>query len=178
MSLFGGANQSVLTRLATCIGIPSTNIDTSPVEAASEQYQTSRSWFTVNDNVEVFPTKSDAVVDAKATANRKTPNCLVKIERATLSQRITQALGPGSKVGHMRATHGLVTGYGDHSADVRIIVPVTYQGGDHTFYFENVVVQKGRSETILRFTSMDAPPPIPTVNAFARSATVWMSQTH
>lgn len=177
-SFFGGASASVVAELTTCIGISVRNVDTAPVEAASQEYVLPRPLLTINDSVEVFPTTKDAIADVRAAANTNTPKCFVRLGGSPTTQSVIKAFGPGSKVGQMTAIDGLVTDHGDHGADLIISLPITFHGAHHTFYQENVLVQKGRSESSLRFTSMDTPPSLPTVNAFAHSAAIWMSHAH
>ena len=175
-SFFFGASASFLPHLTGCIGIPQKNVDASPTEAAGQEYDLAQSQqqLTVNDNVEVFPKAIDAVTDVEAAANPKAPRCVMQLAGPGVSRSVAQTYG--GNVEKISVVPGLVTHQGDHGADLITIIPITHQGRHYTLYFESVFVQEGRSESSLLFTSIDSPPSLPTVDAFAKAVAVWMSQ--
>lgn len=169
-SFFGGVSSSLESQIAACIGISTTNIDTTPVEAASREYDDPNSNVTVNDTVDVFPSKADAVADVEAASNAKTPGCLVQILGTTLSKEIAQKLGQGSTVGQITAMDRSIPSYGERDADVVLSFPFTYRGVSGTEYLEMVTVQKGRCESNLQFSNSGGPAPIKVLDKLAKEA--------
>ncbi len=169
-SFFAGISSSQLTQITSCLGIPTTNIDSTPAEAADQEYDDPNSNVTVTDTVDVFPTTADALTDVAASSNPKTPNCFVQLEGSALSQGIAQRLGQGTKVGQVAVTDRQIPSYGDHDSDVVISIPFTDNGVSGTEYLEFVVVQKGRSESNFQFSNTGSPTPSTVVDQLAQAA--------
>jgi hypothetical protein len=169
-SFFGGMKPSLEPQVASCLGISTANIDTSPVEAASQEYDDPSSNVTVNDTVDVFPSAAEALADVEGAANPKTPSCVVQLLGSTLSQAVAQKLGEGATIGTVAVTDRSIPTYGAHDADVVLSFPFTYRGVSGTEYLEMVVIQKGRCESNLQFSNSGAPAPISVVEQLAQAA--------
>ena len=174
-SFFGGANSSEVSELASCIGISTNGIDTSPAEAAAQEYDDPSSNVTVTDTVDVFPTDAQAVADVEAAANPKTPSCFVQLLGPNLSQAIAQKLGQGATIGQVAASHGSLPSFGDHDAELVLSFPFTFEGVSGTEYLEFVTVQKDRSESNLQLSNSGSPAPSNVVEDLARAAAKQMS---
>jgi hypothetical protein len=165
-NFFGGMSPSDLSTLTSCLGIPMTNVVTNPAEAAGQEYDDPNSSVTVTDTVDVFPTLVDATTDAVAAASAKAPGCIQQLAVAKLSK----GLPNGATVGQVTVTGGAGPAYGAHHADIVMSFPFTYKGVSGTEYFEVVLVQKGRSESVLELTSTGAPPPADRVVSLTEAA--------
>ena len=135
--------------LAACIGVPTTNVDTNPAETAGQRYQ-DQSIDNITENVEVYPTASDAVADVTALSNPKAPSCWLRFN-SDLGAGIAKGIGNGATVGTTTTNALAVPTVGGHSAGVQMVVPLTIHGSPLTIYIDFVAIEKGRSEAILMF---------------------------
>jgi len=144
---YGGYTDAQVRALASCLGAPTTNIDTNPSESAGQKYEDQNS-DGISENVEVYPTAAAAVADVTALANPKAPSCWLR-SNSDLGTGIAKGIGNGATAGTVTANALSVPALGDHAAGVQMVVPLTIQGSPATFYVDFVGIQKGRSEAIL-----------------------------
>lgn len=164
-SVFGGVSSSEVRTITQCLGISSAQVDTSPAEAGDPQYDSPGSSATVSDTVDVFPSAAAARFDVSAAANPKLPTCFVQIAPSF------EAKAPKSvHFGALSARDYSVPAVGDKDAGVALSVGFTSQGVSGTLHAVIVVVQKGRSESNLMFTDLQATPDVTIVDGLASAA--------
>ncbi len=169
-SFFGGMAQGDLNQLTSCLGVSASSIDTSPVEAASPEYDDPSSNVTVANTVEVYPTTAKAAADVLAAGDPKAASCGQQLITSNLTQQIAKSVGNGASVGQVTVASATVPRFGDNDAALAITVPITEQGVSVQVVVEFVVVQKGRSESVLMFTNTGAPAPANVVNRLVSAA--------
>jgi hypothetical protein len=159
LSYFAGFPEHDAALLASCLQIPTTNIQTNPVEIAGQRYNGRKSSLAVSENLEVFRSADVAAIDAEAAGNPRTPICNKHLPGSqTGSERvdgvtidITDTTIAVRSIGH----------FGDQTADLEISQRDSIPKYKTAFraYSDLVYVQKGRSEAVLFFSNQNAPVP-------------------
>jgi hypothetical protein len=165
-SFFSGAEVSDVRAMANCLGMGTRHIDTTPTEAASRAYDDPASDLAVTNTVDVYPSTVDAATDAGAAANPNAPRCLVRFAAPEIAKSIPR----GATAGNVTAVTAPVGLLGSHRAHVVISFPFTYKGVSANLYIEQVLVQLGRSESVLQFVNIGSRAPPSLVATLARSA--------
>jgi hypothetical protein len=150
--------------------IPTTNIQTHPVEIAGQRYNGRKSTLAVSENVEVFRSAVTAVIDTQAAGNPRTPICNKHLPGAQTGSEIVNGVTfDVTKPTMAVRSIGL---YGDHAADLEISVLDTIPKYKESFtaYSDLVYIQKGRSEAVLFFSNENAPVPRNFIDALAQAA--------
>jgi hypothetical protein len=156
LSFFGGASSSDVAKATACLGVSSANIDTNPAEYAGQEYDDPNGG-SMSENVEVYPSATAAATDAAAAASPKAASCILQLF-PNMGAQAAKAVGSGATAGTVTATARTVQAGATKVAGVEVAIPITYQGSTNTVYIDMLVGQKGRSEVILRFTSLGTSP--------------------
>jgi len=86
------------------------------------------------------------------------PSCVERLQGADLVQGTIEGIGEGAQAaGSLAVTLRTVPGLPASAADEEIALPVSYQGVTGTTYSDYIYIDKGRSETVLEWTT-SAPP--------------------
>ena len=169
LSNFAGFYKKDAALLASCLQIPTTDIQTDPVEIAGQRYNGRKS-LAASENLEVFSSAVVAATDTEAAANPRMPDCNKHL--------------PGSQTGSEKVngvtvdvTQGTIAvrsmgQYGDHDADLEIVTHDRIPKYHLTFttYADLVYVQKGRSEAVLYLSNENSPVPSSFIAGLARAA--------
>ena len=159
-----------LMPLLKCLGAPDSNIDTQPVEAAADAFE-SRDAF-VNSTVDVFPTTADAESDADAAANVKALSCKFRLGGPTLAKDLGPGLGPTEQ----NRLHALgVRTLGRLGSSEVWSMTYTYRGQTNTYYNDWVTVHKGRSESKFWIIEPNGPASSSLVEQFVVAAEEYMT---
>jgi hypothetical protein len=156
LSFFGGASSSDLARATSCLGISSANVDTNPAEYAGQEYD-DQNGGTMSENVEVYPTATGATADVAAVASPKVVTCVLQLF-PDLGSQVAKGVGSGATAGTVTASAKSVSVPGGKVAGVELAIPITYQGTTNTVYVDMFAGQKGRSEAVMRFSSVGTSP--------------------
>jgi Domain of unknown function (DUF4190) len=180
-NFFGGLGAATASRLATCLGVNPTNIDRTPAEAASQAYENGGATWQVFDTVDVFPTMRGVRADLAAAASPSVEPCELRfLDSPNYSQMqgaVTHTFGADAKMGATTVTHRpLIADNGSQDIDVETAFPIVGKNTNTVFYSDQILVQRGRSESNILILYMDRhPPEIALVNRLARAAAVQMA---
>jgi hypothetical protein len=156
---------------ARCLGVPASQVDAHPVEAAGQQYDRGNVW--INDTVDVFPTTAAARADEMAAVNRNALRCAFKAGGPSLDHDLGPGLGPGE---HDNPPTALgVSAVGDDVANEMWSMTYSYQGKTGTYYTDWITVQSGRSESNIWLSNLGSAVPtnlIPTLVQEAKTQLV------
>jgi hypothetical protein len=170
-SFFGGGGAPFVGQMEDCLGMSGANVDTSPAEATTQEYDDPNSGVTVTDTVDVFSSGSAAGLDAAAAANPKAPGCLVAaVDPSFTTTLADNYFGNGTTAGSPTVADRAIPGAGNRDADIETSFTFTSQGVSGTFYLDQVLVQTGRSESNLWITNVGSQPPMSFVDQMVRAA--------
>jgi hypothetical protein len=177
LSFFAGYEGNNASLLAACLGIPTTSIETNPVEAAGPRYNGKNSALAASDNVEVFRTVEDAVTDVEAAGNPKAGSCNKHLPGP--SSGTTYYDGLKMIISSPVFLQGPINGYGDHDANLELIANETFPKYHTTIKMNAnlVFVQRGHSESVLYLSNENAPVPLTLVDDLASAAARRMSSS-
>ena len=166
-----GLSPSDLQLMAACLGLSSSAVDASPVEAAGPYHSDPNSGLGASDTVEVYPNAGAAEADVEAAGSAQAPSCVERLQGADLVQGTIEGIGEGAQAaGSLAVTLRTVPGLPASAADEEIALPVSYQGVTGTTYSDYIYIDKGRSETVLEVDNLGAAPPAALVERLAMSA--------
>ena len=171
MSYFAlaGFYQHNAALLASCLQIPTTNIQQNPVEIAGQRYNGSSN-LAVSENLEVFRSAATAAIDTQAAGNARTPVCNKNLPGSqTGSEKVN---GVTIDVTEPATTVRPIKNYAENTAGLDISTLDTVPKDKTAFraYSEFVYVQKGRSEAVLFFSNANAPVPTQLIAEMAQKA--------
>jgi hypothetical protein len=177
LSYFAGFQNNSAELLARCLGIPTSDIETSPVEIAGQRYNGSSSDLAVSENIEVFRSPAVAAIDAEAAANESTPTCNKHLPGSQTGSEVVN----GVKV-DISSTHIAIRPIGqvgDHAADIEVSgqEEIPKYELTATAYSDFVYVQKGRSEAVLFFSDENAAVPSTFIAHMAQAAAAQLRST-
>jgi hypothetical protein len=157
-SFFEGLSLSGVTQLAGCLGVNPASVATDPVGAQSQTFSDPTGSSSVLDAVELFPTADGAAADAEAAAGARISQCPGAVDAVLNLQ------GPCAGAGDQVPQAGqLVQRAIPSITSNQAVLSVTDPGWDGSSgsvaYFDQVIVQVGRSESILDITSFVGPSP-------------------
>ncbi len=155
--------------LASCLGISGANVVTDPVGATGPDIASDESDNApiVYDTVEVFPTALGAIADEQAAASSHLPDCPGSPD-AALQFSYESSAGAGGAITPVRFRTRAIPAFGQHDVDVALYIPG--EGVSEPVYTDQVIVQVGRSVSILDFATFDEPTPLVTIDQLARAA--------
>lgn len=186
-SFFGGLDAATASQLATCLGVGPADIDRSPAEAADQNYTSADATWQISDTVDVFPTTAGARADLEAAASPNVGPCVLRfvdspqgpglLQGPELQKAVAQAFGARAKAGTTTITQRrLIADDGSHDIDVESSFPIVGGGTNTVFHSDQVLVQRGRSESnILIMEVASHPPAIALVNRLAQAAAKQMA---
>ena len=184
-SYFATDSRSMVSQLARCLGILPRHLDPNPAEVADQAYGDEHSnFFTnhyvfqarfVNEEVDVFPTVSDAVADTEAAARRGALSCQFRFWGPSLADDVAPDLGQGERNSLPVVLERHIPTFGSHDADEEFSQAFTYDGRTSVSYNDWVTVQSGRSEANLEFQSLGVPVPVRLIDQLARAAAARLS---
>lgn len=143
-------------QLAHCIGVPESIIAENPPTASSPQFQNKSGSLTVNDQVGVFPSLSNAAAEFASVANPKTPGCMTQLASGPLKAKLFGKTPAGVTYGTVlvsaidRATFPGTAGFS-------MSVPVTSHGQTVNVTATEIFAVKGRLGQQITFTSAGQP---------------------
>ncbi len=140
-------------QIVICLGLPRTNVDSHPVEAAGQEHDRGNVW--VNDTVDVFPTVAAARADEIASASPNALNCAFRSWGPSLDQEIGPQLGAGEHDNPPIALGASTVGQGI-SLEMWSIT-YTYKGKAGISFNDWVTVLRGRSESNLWISNLGSP---------------------
>ena len=180
-NFFGGVGAVTASQLATCLGVDPTLIDRTPAEAASQAYESGDATWQILDTVDVFPTKGGALADLAAATSPTVGPCELRFvdspNSSQMQAAVAQAFGADAKMGATTVTHRpLIAHNGSQDIDVETSFPIIGNKTKASFYSDQVLVQRGRSESniLILFTGAQ-PPGIALVNRLAQAAAKQMA---
>ncbi len=180
-NFFGGLGAVTATQLATCLGVNPTHIDRTPAEAASQAYENGDATWQILDTVDVFPTKGDAQADVEAATSPTVGPCELRFvdspNSSQMQAAVTQGFGADAKMGPTTVTRRpLIADRGSQGIDVETFFPIVGTKTKASFYSDQVLVQRDRSESnILILSTGTQPPAIALVNHLAQAAAKQMA---
>jgi Domain of unknown function (DUF4190) len=156
LSFFAGMNSSDLAQATACLGVSSAGIDTNPAEYAGQTYDDGTGG-TLAENVEVFPTSTQAAADLNAFSSSKLGSCTLQ-SNPGLGASVAKGVGPGATAGTVSTSSKSFTVGGTTVHGVELAIPITYQGTTNIVYIDVVAAHKGRSETVMHFSALGTSP--------------------
>ena len=147
-SSFPGASQ-----LASCIGVPTSLVNSNPPEADSPYYENKSQSLEVQDTVSVFPSAKAAAADFGALANTKTPGCMTTLMNGTFKAQILASAGKGATVGTISVTKAHLTGFPGGGVGIVMALPITDQGVSINATLTAVYYRKGNLGQQIDFNS-------------------------
>jgi hypothetical protein len=156
LSFFAGFYKNDAALLATCLGIPTADIQANPAEVAGQRYN-GKAALAASENIEVFASVASAAIDAEAAGNPKTPSCDKHLPGSTVGS--SSVNGVTYDITSSKFVERSIGQFGGHAADVENIdhetVPKYHQS--FTEYGDLVYIEKGRSEAVLYLSNENAP---------------------
>jgi len=158
-----------------------TNVDRTPAEAASQSYENGDATWQVFDTVDVFPTMRGVRADFAAAASPSVEPCELRfVDSPNSSQTqaaVAHAFGADARMGATTVTHRpLIAGNGSQDIDVETAFPIVGKNTNTVFYSDQILVQRGRSESNIVILHMGRhAPEIALVNRLTRAAAVQMA---
>jgi hypothetical protein len=156
--------------LASCLQIPTTNIQTNPVEIAGPRYNGRNSDLAMSENLEVFRSAVTAAIDTQAAGNARTPVCNRNLPGSqTGSEKVN---GVTIDVTEPATTVLPIKNYAENTAGLEISTLDTVPEDKTAFraYSDFAYIQKGRSEAVLFFSNVKAPVPSDFIAEMAQKA--------
>jgi len=130
--------------MAACLGLSSSAVDASPVEAAGPYHSDPNSGLGASDTVEVYPNAGAAEADVEAAGSAQAPSCVERLQGADLVQGTIEGIGEGAQAaGSLAVTLRTVPGLPASAADEEIALPVSYQGVTGTTYSDYNLHRQG-----------------------------------
>jgi hypothetical protein len=153
----GSGNSLPTAKVAACLGVPRSEINTSWPTENSPTFNDAADESTVTDQVETFPNAAKAATDFSTFSNAKTPGCFQSVLGPLLRKDAQNGAGTGATVGTVTTTRRPFPAVGDESGDIEIQVPITTPSISTSLYVDLVVITEGRLETTLSLTSPGTP---------------------
>ena len=167
----GGGSSSLpgATQLASCIGVPSSLINSNPPEVDSPYYENKSGSLEVQDSVSIFASAKAASEQFDALANAKTPACMTSLMNGAFKAQIIGSAGKGATVGTITVTRADTAGFAPGSTGLVMALPITVQGITVNASLTAVYYIKGKLGQQIDFNSYG--PVFPTSLAESLSAT-------
>jgi hypothetical protein len=141
-------------QLASCLGVPTSVITSSPPTAYSPQFASSNQQFQVEDSVSIYPSAKAARNDYASLANPKAPACLATILNGPAKASLSAGSGPGTSIGTISVTRTPATDYAPHSATFTAFLPLTENEQVINVQLTVVDYVKGNKEQTVTLTSV------------------------
>jgi hypothetical protein len=169
---FSGTSSRHLT---ACLGMRKITIDNHSPHWDGPTFSDGSSEVNVNDEVTIFPSRSQAASSYEAFVSTKAPGCLASLLRAPLEREVEQRLQPGQNVGEVTAAARALPPSGNRVGDVELVVPIVDSGNQVPVYVDLIVVLEGRAETTITASSPSTPFPASLGSALAGVAAARMA---
>lgn len=169
LSFYAGYYKNDAALLAKCLGIPSVDIQTDPVEAAGQRYN-GKAPLAASENIEVFSSATSAAVDVESAGDPSTPRCDKHLPGSTTGEEKVD--GVTYDITSSKFVERSIGNYGQHVADLENIDHETVPKYHESFteYGDLVFVEKGRSEAVLYLSNQNAPVPTSMIAGLTRAA--------
>lgn len=150
----GGANSP---GGAAC-NLKEPGVDQDPPTVESPYFDQANTSVEFQEEIDVYPSAAQARRDVAFSGTRAVQRCMVAAfnqERTSLAQSI----GKGATVGTITTSQVPVRRYDQGTTDLRLIIPITYQGVRIDLYVDTVTMAQGRSEAVLDESDLGSPVP-------------------
>lgn len=138
---------------------------------------TSQEGASITDEAEVFKTAGDAASDFSLYTSAAAPPCVQGNYQSQIESEVSAERSQGASIGTVTAVFRPVSllATGAKISDVEVNMPVTQPGqGTLNAYVDECVIQKGRSETQLIYTSTAIQPDAQIISILASAAAAKM----
>jgi hypothetical protein len=154
----GWPSGTAASTFATCLGISVAVLQTNPPWAKAQEFDQNQQAYSVDEEVQVFPTAQQAATDVAVTASPIAPACFQQLLGGSFGKlfasSFTQGLGNGATLGTISATALPAPAPGQESAGMEITVPISVQSSNFSLYMDDVSFATGRAEASFTFLSV------------------------
>jgi hypothetical protein len=158
------------SKLANCIGVPTSHIDSNPPDAESPYFENKSGSLEVQDTVSVFPSAKEAAANFSALTNAKTPGCMTTLMNGAFKAQIQASAGEGAKLGTITVTKASLAGFPRGSTGLVMSLPITDQGVSIDARLTAVYYRKGRLGQEIDFNSYGATFPVSLAESLTATA--------
>jgi hypothetical protein len=110
----------------------------------------------IQEEIDVFPTSQQAAEDLRVKETPAVLTCFVQYFNQDKSSLVS-SLGHGATVGTITGSDVPIAKYAQGAGDIRLLIPMDINGGSVTYYYDDVIMVKGRFEAILDESNIPQP---------------------
>jgi hypothetical protein len=153
----GGGSGGGLAGAAAC-NTPEPGVDQNPPTVESPYFDEKKTEIEVQEEIDVYPNAKQASTDLAFSRSAAALQCFSQYFNASKGS-LAKEIGSGATVGTVTDQSVPVPSYDNGTSDIRILIPVSVEGGSLTLYFDFLTMVKGQYEAIIDESNLSGPLP-------------------
>jgi hypothetical protein len=162
----GGSGNSIT--VSQCNNVSEPGVDQNPYFVEGDYFDQKGTNAEIQEEIDVYPTSEQATKDVVFTSTSTFQSCYLSL----FSQRkssIVAGVGKGATVGTITMEPIPIAKYGQQSAEVRLVIPITYGGATVDYDYDYVAIAVGKYEAELDESDFSTPLPANIADNFERA---------
>ena len=162
----GGSGNSIV--VSQCSNVSEPGVDQNPYFVEGDYFDRKGTNAEIQEEIDVYPNSEQATEDVRFTSTSAFQSCYLSL----FTQRkrsIVAGVGKGATVGTITMEPIPIAKYGQQSAEIRLVIPITYEGTTVDYDYDYVAIAVGKYEAELDESDFSTPVPANIADNFERA---------
>jgi hypothetical protein len=161
-----GSGDSV--NASHCDGLSEAGVDQNPYFVEGDYFDQKGTNVELQEEIDVYPNATQATKDVEFTSTSAFRSCSLQLF-SQQKRTIAAGVGKGATVGTITTESVPIADYGQRSAEIRLLIPIKYQGVEVDYYYDSVAIAVGKYEAELDESDFSTAVPPAIANNFEQA---------